>query len=212
VPSSDLDLRQKQKIRRRRFASDPLAPIRSDVAALVLALGGNTAVSAIYDIRLGVTAPAGKITQWDDARGSSGFGPSLLPFSTSPGPAYDSAALTATFAGGTSGSLTSASTFSAFDPSAVEAVFTKGEYSAAYSGFEGADASGASLADWLRERDVDAVDVVGIATDHCVRATAADAVAAGFTTRVLVDLTAGVSPTTTAAAVESLRASGVAIA
>jgi nicotinamidase/pyrazinamidase len=100
----------------------------------------------------------------------------------------------------------------AFDPAAVEAVFTKGEYSAAYSGFEGSDDSGTSLADWLRGHDVDAVDVVGIATDYCVKATAADAVAAGFTTRVLVDLTAGVSPTTTAEAVESLRSSGVAIA
>jgi nicotinamidase/pyrazinamidase len=101
---------------------------------------------------------------------------------------------------------------SAFDPAAVEAVFTKGEYSAAYSGFEGTDDSGATLADWLRQRSVNAVDVVGIATDYCVKATAADAVAAGFTTRVLLDLTAGVSPTTTAEAVESLRASGVVIA
>ena len=99
----------------------------------------------------------------------------------------------------------------AFDPAAVEAVFTKGEYSAAYSGFEGAAEDGTPLADWLRARGVDAVDVVGIATDYCVRATAADAVAAGFTTRVLLDLTAGVSSTSTADAVDSLRAAGVAI-
>ncbi len=44
------------------------------------------------------------------------------------------------------------------------------------------------------QRGVDAVDIVGIATDYCVKATAADAVAAGFTTRVLLDLTAGVAP------------------
>jgi nicotinamidase/pyrazinamidase len=100
----------------------------------------------------------------------------------------------------------------AFDPAAVEAIFSKGEYSGAYSGFEGSDESGTTLANWLRDRGVDAVDVAGIATDYCVKATAADAVAAGFTTRVLLDLTAGVSPTTTAEAVESLRASGVAIA
>lgn len=56
------------------------------------------------------------------------------------------------------------------------------------------------------------MDVVGIATDYCVKATAADAVAAGFTTRVLTGLTAGVSPTTTAEALDSLRASGVTIA
>jgi nicotinamidase/pyrazinamidase len=101
----------------------------------------------------------------------------------------------------------------AFDATPVEAVFHKGHHSAAYSGFEGFHSEdGTTLTDWLRQRDVDAVDVVGIATDYCVKATAADAVAAGFTTRVLLDLTAGVSPTTTAEAVEALRASGVAIA
>ena len=51
---------------------------------------------------------------------------------------------------------------------------------------------------------------MGIATDYCVKATAADAVAAGFNTRVLLDLTAGVAPTTTAEAVDALRAAGVA--
>lgn len=96
-----------------------------------------------------------------------------------------------------------------FDPSAVEAVFTKGEYSAAYSGFEGADASGTGLASWLRARGVDEVDVVGIATDYCVKATATDAAAEGFRTRVLLDLTAGVAPTSTDDAVAALRAAGV---
>jgi nicotinamidase/pyrazinamidase len=101
----------------------------------------------------------------------------------------------------------------AFDAGAVEAVFHKGHYSAAYSGFEGATADGGtSLADWLRAKGVDAVDVVGIATDYCVKATAADAVAAGFTTRVLLNMTAGVSPTTTDEAVDALRAAGVEIA
>jgi nicotinamidase/pyrazinamidase len=101
----------------------------------------------------------------------------------------------------------------AFDATPMEAVFHKGQYSAAYSGFEGLHSEdGTTLTDWLRQRDVDAVDIVGIATDYCVKATAADAVAAGFTTRVLLDLTAGVSPTTTAEAVEALRASGVALA
>lgn len=57
---------------------------------------------------------------------------------------------------------------------AVDAVFDKGAYSAAYSGFEGADENGVTLADWLRARDITEIDVVGIATDHCVRATALD--------------------------------------
>ena len=96
-----------------------------------------------------------------------------------------------------------------FDDSAVEAVFTKGRYAAAYSGFEGIDESGTMLADWLVERGVDAVDIVGIATDHCVRATALDAVGHGFTTRVLLHLTAGVTEGTTGAAIEQLRTAGV---
>ncbi len=94
---------------------------------------------------------------------------------------------------------------------AVAAVFDKGAYDAAYSGFEGADENGTGLADWLRERGVTEVDVVGIATDHCVRATALDAARAGLRTRVLLDLTAGVAPHTTARALEELRAAGVAL-
>jgi nicotinamidase/pyrazinamidase len=94
------------------------------------------------------------------------------------------------------------------DRGPIEAVFDKGEYAAAYSGFEGA-ADGVGLADWLREHGVDAVDVVGIATDHCVRATALDAVGAGFATRVLLDLTAGVAEASTDAALEQLRTAGV---
>ena len=92
---------------------------------------------------------------------------------------------------------------------AVDAVFDKGKYAAAYSGFEGTDENGTPLAEWLRERDVDEVDVVGIATDHCVRATALDAVREGFRTQVLLDLTAGVSRETTERALEEMREAGV---
>jgi nicotinamidase/pyrazinamidase len=99
----------------------------------------------------------------------------------------------------------------ALDRSPLEAVFDKGEYAAAYSGFEGR-ADGVPLADWLRERGVDAVDVAGIATDHCVRATALDAVAEGFTARVLLHLTAGVAQASTDAALEQLRTAGVELA
>ena len=53
------------------------------------------------------------------------------------------------------------------------------------------------------------VDIVGIATDHCVRATALDAVEAGFTTRVLLNFTAGVAPETTSKALSALRQAGV---
>ncbi|MFC0005659.1 isochorismatase family protein [Micromonospora siamensis] len=78
----------------------------------------------------------------------------------------------------------------------VEAIFHKGEHAAAYSGFEGHADDGECLADWLRRHDVDRVDVVGIATDHCVRATALDAAEQGFDTTVLLDLTAAVAPDT----------------
>ncbi|MEU9980085.1 isochorismatase family protein [Streptomyces sp. NPDC050856] len=92
---------------------------------------------------------------------------------------------------------------------AIDTVFDKGAYSAAYSGFEGSDENDVPLARWLREREVTEVDVVGIATDHCVRATALDAVREGFRTQVLLDLTAGVAEETTLAALEELRGAGV---
>jgi nicotinamidase/pyrazinamidase len=91
----------------------------------------------------------------------------------------------------------------------IEATFRKGAHAAAYSGFEGIDDAGTPLADWLRSRRVGHVDVVGIATDYCVRATAADAAANGLLTRVLLGLTAGVAPGTTAEAITSLRDAGV---
>ena len=91
----------------------------------------------------------------------------------------------------------------------VAAVFRKGEHAAAYSGFEGLSDAGAGLAAWLRDHGVTDVDVVGIATDHCVRATALDAAAEGFATTVLLGLTAGVAPATTAAALDQLRDAGV---
>ncbi|MEU1527659.1 nicotinamidase [Nocardia rhamnosiphila] len=96
-----------------------------------------------------------------------------------------------------------------FDTAAVQEVFSKGEYSAAYSGFEGASTAGETLTEWLRARDIGAVDIAGIATDHCVRATALDAVAAGFTTRILLGLTAGVAPATVEKALDELNGAGV---
>ncbi|MFI6319841.1 isochorismatase family protein [Nonomuraea sp. NPDC050556] len=96
----------------------------------------------------------------------------------------------------------------AFDVSSVEEVFSKGAHEAAYSGFEGASGDGVALAEWLNARGVRAVDVVGIATDHCVRATALDAVKHGYAVRVLLGLTAGVAKETTDAAIAELTAAG----
>jgi nicotinamidase/pyrazinamidase len=94
------------------------------------------------------------------------------------------------------------------DTAAVQAVFDKGEYAAAYSGFEGS-AGGVGLREWLAERGVTEVEVCGIATDHCVRATALDAARAGLATTVRLDLTAGVAPGTTAAALRELSEAGI---
>ncbi len=100
----------------------------------------------------------------------------------------------------------------ALDTSHIEAVFRKGAHSAAYSGFEGADEHGVPLAAWLRERHVTDVDITGLATDHCVRATATDAATAGFATRVLLGLTAGVAADTVEAALAEMRTAGAELA
>lgn len=70
----------------------------------------------------------------------------------------------------------------------------KGEYAAAYSGFEGHDHEGRALGAILREAGVTDVDVVGIAESHCVCATTLDALTFGLRARVLTDLTVPVTP------------------
>ncbi|MFE0024303.1 isochorismatase family protein [Amycolatopsis sp. NPDC059021] len=97
----------------------------------------------------------------------------------------------------------------ALDVVPIEAVFSKGEYTAAYSGFEGKSGDDKTLEAWLREHDVTEVDVVGIATDFCVRATALDAAKAGFAVRVLLDHTVGGSQPTVDAALADFDKAGV---
>jgi nicotinamidase/pyrazinamidase len=88
-----------------------------------------------------------------------------------------------------------------------DAVFDKGERAAAYSGFEGR-AAGVALGDWLRERGIEALDVCGIATDYCVRATVLDARRAGFQTSLLTGLVVGVGPVSTARTLDEIRDAG----
>ncbi len=85
----------------------------------------------------------------------------------------------------------------------------KGQYAAAYSGFEGEAEDGRTLKEHLEEAGVDRVDVVGLAQSHCVCETALDAKAAGFEVRVLSDLTEPVSAETGAAASRRLAEAGV---
>jgi nicotinamidase/pyrazinamidase len=107
------------------------------------------------------------------------------------------------------------------DTEYIQAYFRKGQFTAAYSGFEGllapedavptgdrqpgslpADADPEAYApsddaigldDWLQSHDVEDVVVVGIATDYCVMATSLDAVQAGYSVTVIRSLTAGIA-------------------
>ena len=94
------------------------------------------------------------------------------------------------------------------DTSAITDHVRKGQGTPAYSMFQGTTEDGTGTAALLASHGVTEVDVVGIATDHCVRASALDAVHAGFEVRVLTDLIAGVSPETSARALSELAAAG----
>lgn len=98
------------------------------------------------------------------------------------------------------------------DPQPFASVFLKGEFHAAYSGFEGKNHDGVMLADWLREHEITDVDICGIATDYCVRATALDALKEGLGVRILRDLCTGVAPGTSAAALAEIEAAGAVLA
>ena len=97
----------------------------------------------------------------------------------------------------------------ALDTAAIDVHVRKGQGRPAYSAFEGTTDDGRSLAEVLAERGVTELDVVGIATDYCVRASALDALESGERVRVLTDLVAGVAPGTSAAALDEFRAAGV---
>ncbi len=91
----------------------------------------------------------------------------------------------------------------------IDAGVRKGMHAAAYSGFEGVDGDGRTLNDLLSSAGVREVDVVGIAFDHCVRATAMDAAANGYMTTVIEGLSASVAPETEAAARTQLADAGI---
>lgn len=85
----------------------------------------------------------------------------------------------------------------------------KGKDEAAYSGFEGVTEDGESLAVLLNQHGIESVDIAGIATDYCVRATALDAVNAGFEAHLLPGLHAGVATETSRAALQEMASKGV---
>lgn len=96
------------------------------------------------------------------------------------------------------------------DRSAIELVIDKGT-AVGTEGYSGFDATG--LAELLRERGIDDLTVVGLATDYCVRATALDARAEAFTVTVDPSGTRAVDvePGDGARALDELRAAGVTV-
>lgn len=97
----------------------------------------------------------------------------------------------------------------ALDIDRVDVHVRKGMGEPAYSAFEGETTGGRSLAEVLAERGVDRLDLAGLATDYCVRASALDALRLGIRVRVLTDLVAGVAPESSVAALKELAAAGV---
>lgn len=99
-----------------------------------------------------------------------------------------------------------------YDPGLVTDAVThhvkKGQGRPAYSLFEGVTDDGETVARLLDAHGVTDVDVTGIATDYCVRASALDAIAHGRRVRILTDLVAGVAPATSEAALAELAHAG----
>jgi nicotinamidase/pyrazinamidase len=97
------------------------------------------------------------------------------------------------------------------DRAKIDEVFDKGRDTAAYSGFEARSAAGRMLGQRLHEVGVEELEVAGIATDYCVRATVLDALKEGFKVRLLPDLIAGVAPDTSREALAEMAAAGAII-
>ncbi len=96
----------------------------------------------------------------------------------------------------------------ALDFSYFDHIILKGEYQAAYSSFEGSDDAGKSLVDILEKREIDAIDLCGIATDFCVLQSAMNALNLGYPTTVFLDLVAGVSRQASMDALEEMQSRG----
>jgi nicotinamidase/pyrazinamidase len=97
------------------------------------------------------------------------------------------------------------------DVALIRHFFKKGQRRASYSGFDGLNSYDQSLAIYLHEHGVTEIDVVGIATDYCVKETALDGVIAGFNTNIIPELTVAVHPDTVDSVLEELADSHVTI-
>ncbi|MEJ1092206.1 isochorismatase family protein [Microbacterium istanbulense] len=137
---------------------------------------------------------------WHDAEGDNGGHFSAQPDYTDTWPVHCVA--------GTDGA--------AYDPLLATESIThhvrKGQGKPAYSMFDGITDDGATVGEVLTSHGILEADVVGIATDHCVRASALDAIAHGLRVRVLTDLVAGVGPASSEAALAELAHAGAELA
>ncbi len=97
----------------------------------------------------------------------------------------------------------------ALDALAIDVHVKKGQGKPAYSAFEGVTDDDETLGEVLEEQGIDELDVVGIATDYCVKASALDAALAGLKVRVIDALTSAVSPETRQTALDEMRDGGV---
>lgn len=100
----------------------------------------------------------------------------------------------------------------AIETSLIDVQIYKGDGVPAYSAFEGQTPGGATLDAVLAKAGVSHIDIVGIATDHCVRATALDGLKAGYAVTVLSNLCVGVSPDSSIAAIREMADAGIVIA
>jgi nicotinamidase/pyrazinamidase len=98
------------------------------------------------------------------------------------------------------------------DVSLIDIHIKKGQGQHGYSIFDGITDTGEKLQELIQRLGVTEVDVVGIATDYCVRASALDANNSGLQVRVITSLTAGVSAASTEAAIDELVDAGVRVA
>ncbi|MCT1477660.1 isochorismatase family protein [Microbacterium sp. p3-SID336] len=165
-----------------------------------LAVAGGDAVAAAVSEYLSVHAADYAVIvasrDWHDAEGDNGGHFAAAPDFVDSWPVHCVA--------GTAG----AEYDPLLDTEAVTHHVRKGQGRPAYSLFEGTTEAGETVGAVLSAAGVVAADVVGIATDHCVRASALDAIAHGVRVRILTDLIAGVAPEPSEAALAELVHAG----
>ncbi|CAB4545803.1 MAG: isochorismatase family protein [Actinobacteria bacterium] len=97
------------------------------------------------------------------------------------------------------------------DQRLIDIHIRKGQNANGYSIFDGIDENGETYPELIKRLKISHVDIVGIATDYCVRASALDSVAQNLTTRVITSLTAGVSPASVESAIDEMVDAGVTV-